>query len=220
MTFFLWAQASRLAAQTPPQRNRYVDFLRAASICVVILGHWLLVAPYLEDGQLVAADALSLIPWTRWLTWLLQVMPIFFLVGGFANGIGWQSAQRRQDGYALWLAARLQRLISPVLPVLAAWTLIGLAAVRLGADPALLKVASQFALLPAWFLVVYILVVLLAPLAYRAWQRYGFASFWALAAVAALVDLLAIGRGLAGARLAQLSVRLAGDSSAWLCLAG
>ena len=88
MTFFLWAQASRLAAQTPPQRNRYVDFLRAASICVVILGHWLLVAPYLEDGQLVAADALSLIPWTRWLTWLLQVMPIFFLVGGFSNGIG------------------------------------------------------------------------------------------------------------------------------------
>ena len=195
MTFFLWAQASRLAAQTPPQRNRYVDFLRAASICVVILGHWLLVAPYVEDGQLVAADALSLIPWTRWLTWLLQVMPIFFLVGGFANGIGWQSAQRRQDGYAPWLAARLQRLVSPVLPVLAAWTLIGLAAVRLGADPALLKVASQFALLPAWFLVVYILVVLLAPLAYRAWQRYGFASFWALAAGAALVDLLALGAG-------------------------
>ena len=155
-----------------------------------------MVAPYTEDGQLVVADALSLIPWTHWLTWLLQVMPIFFLVGGFANAIGWQSAQGRPDSsYALWLAGRLQRLVSPVLPVLAVWALIGLGAVWLDADRALLKIASQFALLPAWFLVVYILMVLLVPLAYRAWQRYGFVSFWALAAAAVLVDLLALGVG-------------------------
>ena len=196
VNFLIWTHAARLAAQTPPQRNRYVDFLRAASICVVIFGHWLVVAPYTEDGQLVVADALSLIPWTHWLTWLLQVMPIFFLVGGFANAIGWQSAQGRPDSsYALWLAGRLQRLVSPVLPVLAVWALIGLGAVWLDADRALLKIASQFALLPAWFLVVYILMVLLVPLAYRAWQRYGFASFWALAAAAVLVDLLALGVG-------------------------
>ena len=197
VNFLIWTHAARLAAQTPPERNRYVDFLRAASICVVIIGHWLVVALYTTaDGQLVAADALSLIPWTHWLTWLLQVMPIFFLVGGYVNGLGWQSAQRRPDaGYAPWLAARLQRLVSPVLPVLAAWALIGLGAAWLDADRALLKIASQFALLPAWFLVVYILMVLLVPLAYRAWQRYGFASFWALAAAAVLVDLLALGVG-------------------------
>ena len=131
---------------------------------------------------MVISDALSLIPWTRWLTWLLQVMPIFFLVGGYVNGLGWQSAQQRQEGYASWLTGRLHRLINPVLPVLAVWTLFGLGAVLFDADRALLKIASQFALLPAWFLVVYILVVLLVPLAHRAWQRYGFASFWALAA--------------------------------------
>ena len=191
----VWTHAARLAAQTPPQRNRYVDFLRAASICVVILGHWLVVALYTADGQLVISDALSLIRWTRWLTWLLQVMPIFFLVGGYVNGLGWQSAQLRQEDYASWLTGRLQRLIVPVLPVLAVWTLFGLAAVFFDADRALLKIASQFALLPAWFLVVYILVVLLVPLSHRAWQRYGFHSFWALVAAAVLVDLLALGVG-------------------------
>ena len=191
----IWTHAARLAAQTPPERNRYVDFLRAASICVVILGHWLVVALYTADGQMVISDALSLIPWTRWLTWLLQVMPIFFLVGGYVNGLGWQSAQQRQEGYASWLTGRLHRLINPVLPVLAVWTLFGLGAVLFDADRALLKIASQFALLPAWFLVVYILVVLLVPLAHRAWQRYGFASFWALAGAAVLVDLLALGVG-------------------------
>jgi hypothetical protein len=32
----IWSQALNVAAQTPPQRNRYVDFLRAVSILVVI----------------------------------------------------------------------------------------------------------------------------------------------------------------------------------------
>ena len=45
----VWTQAARLAAQTPPERNRYVDFLRAASICVVIIGHWLVVALYTAE---------------------------------------------------------------------------------------------------------------------------------------------------------------------------
>ena len=203
MNIPVWTQAARLAAQTPPERNRYVDFLRAASICVVIIGHWLVVALYTADGQMVISDALSLIRWTRWLTWLLQVMPIFFLVGGYVNGLGWQSAQRQQEDYASWLAGRLQRLIVPVLPVLAAWTLIGAyftGLFRIGGHEVfvsanLLKIASQFALLPAWFLVVYILVVLLVPLSHRAWQRYGFHSFWALVAAAVLVDLLALGVG-------------------------
>ena len=33
----LWDQASSLAAQTPEERNRYVDFLRSVSILVVML---------------------------------------------------------------------------------------------------------------------------------------------------------------------------------------
>lgn len=199
MTLPSWTRAARLAAQTPPERNRYVDLLRAASICLVILGHWLVVVIHAQDNHTAIQDVLSVIPWTRWLTWLFQVMPVFFLVGGYVNGLGWQSAQRRQEGYAAWLARRLQRLILPVLPVLAVWTLIGAFFTgllhRISFPVILLKNASQFALLPAWFLVVYILMILLTPLSYRAWQRYGFNSFWALAAAAALVDLLALGAG-------------------------
>ena len=46
--FFNWSHAARMAAQTPAQRNRYVDFLRAASICFVVTGHWLALAVYVE----------------------------------------------------------------------------------------------------------------------------------------------------------------------------
>ena len=130
-------------------------------------------------------------------------MPVFFLVGGYVNGLGWQSAVGRGEGYATWLAGRLRRLIVPVLPVLAVWTLIGLGVTggisfwthRFYVGSHMLRLASQFALLPAWFLVVYIVVVLLVPLSHRAWRRYGMASFLALAGAAALVDLLALGAG-------------------------
>ena len=112
----LWNRAGQLAAQTPPGRNRYVDFLRAVSIAAVIYGHWTAMAPYVgAQGQLVASHMLAEAPWTRWLTWGIQVMPVFFLVGGFANGISWAAALRSGKPYAEWLDGRLRRLVGPVL---------------------------------------------------------------------------------------------------------
>ena len=51
----LWAQASSLAAKTPEDRNRYVDFLRSISILFVITGHWLIATAYFADGTLAHA---------------------------------------------------------------------------------------------------------------------------------------------------------------------
>ena len=69
----LWQRAGALADATPDSRNRYVDFLRAASIAAVIFGHWLVSAPYMADGSLVPGHMLALAPWTRWLTLVVQV---------------------------------------------------------------------------------------------------------------------------------------------------
>ena len=184
-----WQQATTLAEKTPESRNRYVDFLRAVSIIMVIFGHWLVVAPYIKDGEILLSDILSISPWTQWLSWVLQVMPVFFIVGGFSNSISWKSALKRGEGYNSWLASRLRRLISPVLPVLFIWAIIGIIANLFSADQSILKPASAFALLPAWFLVVYIVVVSLVPLVYKAWQRFKLGSFWMLAAAAILVDI-------------------------------
>lgn len=192
----IWQQAAYLAEKTPESRNRYVDFLRALSIIMVIFGHWLVVAPYVDPaGELQFPDILSILPWTQWLSWILQVMPIFFIVGGFSNSISWKSAQRREENYSTWFAARLRRLITPVLPVLAVWSGIGIIAKLFNADQSILQPASQFALLPAWFLVIYIVVVSFVPITYRAWQRYKFASFWALVAVAILIDIAVFALG-------------------------
>jgi peptidoglycan/LPS O-acetylase OafA/YrhL len=186
----IWLQAKQLAIETPAERNRYVDFLRAVSILMVVTGHWLIVALYYKDGAFIPGDLLELRPKTQWLTWVFQVMPIFFIVGGYANAVSLESAERRNVGYAGWLVARLNRLVSPLLVLLVAWALLAAILHFSGVTGDVLRLASRASLIPIWFLAIYTLVVVLAPATYIAWQRWGFASFWAFALLGALVDIV------------------------------
>ena len=192
----LWSRAEQLAIQTPDSRNRYVDFLRALSILAVISGHWLMAAPHVIEGGLAFANMLDVEPWTRWLTWGFQVMPIFFLVGGYANGVSWDAAIRDGSGYNKWFVSRLARLIIPVLPLVLVWIAICGLGNAVGVQSDLLKIVSQGALVPIWFLSVYILVVLLVPISMKAWKRYRMASFWFLVLLAVVDDVLFFAFGL------------------------
>jgi peptidoglycan/LPS O-acetylase OafA/YrhL len=185
----IWSQASQMAAQTPEERNRYVDFLRSISILVVIIGHWMIATAYVVDGEMNASHLLAGRPQIHWLTWLFQVMPIFFIVGGYSNAVSLESAKRKGVGYAGWLSARLNRLVAPLLVLVIAWAVIAIAMMLFGARPKVIQYVSQAALIPTWFLAIYIVVVILAPAAYKFWRRYGFASFLVFAAGAALTDL-------------------------------
>ena len=130
-----YQHARRLAESTPSDRNRYVDFLRAASILVVVLGHWLMAAPQMVGDGVAFNHLLSTTEWTHYLTWVLQVMPLFFLVGGYANAASWRSARLRGEPYAAWLRARLRRLVLPVLPLLAVWAVGAFAMLQLRRRP-------------------------------------------------------------------------------------
>jgi hypothetical protein len=191
----VWGRARALAARTPPGRNRYVDFLRAASIVVVVIGHWLMAAPSLEGGRFSLGDMLRLAPWSQWLTWAFQVMPLFFIVGGYANAASWEAACRSGGSYGAWINGRLRRLVVPVVPLLVAWSLLALIGRLLGLSATLVGIGSQVAFIPTWFLAVYVLVVVVAPWMHRLWRRFGMASFLALAAGAVLIDALAFGAG-------------------------
>jgi hypothetical protein len=186
----IWARAAALAGATPESRNRYVDFLRAVSICAVVLGHWLMAAPWIDDGSIRISSMLEHQQWTRWMTWAFQVMPVFFLVGGYSNGVSWQSARQKGKTYGDWLQVRLQRLVGPVLPLIATWILLAAVSLSLGVSQEMVRVASQMALIPIWFLAVYIIVVVLVPVSHDAWRRFGFKSFWALVLAAVIDDAL------------------------------
>ncbi len=185
----IWSQAKELAKQTPPERNRYIDFVRALSIVVVITGHWLVAAFFYEDGRLTASDVLEIQPATQWLTWIFQVMPMFFIVGGFANAASLQSARQKETDYAGWLATRLQRLITPLLVLIISWAILAALLHLAGVSTQLLQFGSRAALIPTWFLAIYTMVVVLAPASFEAWRRWRFVSFWVLVALAVLVDI-------------------------------
>ena len=182
-----------LASATPADRNRVVDLLRATAILTVVLGHWLMAAVMVRDGDLVPNAVLNIAPWSHPLTWVFQVMPLFFIVGGYANGLSWRSARRRGDTYAVWLRARLQRLAAPVVPLLVVWLVIASVAFAAGVPGATLRTASQVALVPTWFLAAYILVVALAPLLLRLWERCGWWSVAGGLLVGGAVDAISIG---------------------------
>ena len=206
-----WSRASELAARTPESRNRYVDFLRAASILVVVFGHWLMAAPSVGGGGFTLSDMLKVAPWSRWLTWLFQVMPVFFIVGGYSNAASWEAARRSGQDYAAWIAGRLQRLVRPILPLLLVWTVLGLVAHQIGVRPELIRVGSQAALIPTWFLAVYVMVVVVAPATHWLWRRWGMKSFWAMVLGAVVVDAV-------GFTTAYSEVRWANYAFVWLAV--
>ena len=189
----IWSQASALAAKTPQERNRYVDFLRAVSILVVIVGHWLIATGHYVDGTMTPGHLLKSHPQVQWLTWLFQVMPIFFIVGGYSNAVSLESAGRKGVGYGGWLAGRLNRLVTPLLALIVFWGVTAFIMELAGVRPAVISYVSQASLIPTWFLAIYIMLVILAPLAYRLWTRFGVASFWGFVALAVLTDIAFFG---------------------------
>jgi fucose 4-O-acetylase-like acetyltransferase len=181
--------ARELAEATPSTRNRYVDLLRFLSIALVVLGHWLLAVLGYRDGAFVGENLLEIAPEFRIATWLFQVMPIFFLVGGYTNAISWDSAMRRGESYGDWLRARGSRLLRPAVWFVAFWTVLPILAVAIGLPSSMARVGGREVSLPLWFLSVYVLVVAAAPAVLVLHRRFGPKVFVALAGAAVVADV-------------------------------
>ncbi len=182
-----------IARQTPDDRLRSIDFIRTASMLVVVFGHWLMALVWINTlGEAQFGDALAESRVLQYVTWILQVMPLFFLAGGFSNARSIAAARRAGTPRRDWLASRAQRLITPTLPVIAVWSL-GVFVLGRFIDPGMLKVGTIAATIPMWFLAVYLMAVVAAPFTYAAWERWGFKSVAFGVALAILIDVLRIG---------------------------
>ncbi|MFF1509195.1 acyltransferase [Streptomyces sp. NPDC058326] len=176
-------RARDLAAATPATRDRYVDLLRVASLAVVVLGHWLMAA-VTGDGQV--GNLLAVVPELQLVTWVFQVMPVFFFVGGFSHAL----AHRSRPRYAAFLRARLQRLLRPTMVFVGVWGAAALVLQLSGADGGLTGVALRLVTQPLWFIGIYLAMVAFTPPLLRLHERYGWGAFAGLAGAAVLVDVL------------------------------
>jgi len=182
-----------IARQTPDDRLRSIDFIRIASMLVVVFGHWLMALVWINTlGEAEFGDALAESRILQYVTWILQVMPLFFLAGGFSNVRSISAANRAGTPRREWLASRAQRLITPTLPVIAVWSL-GVFALGRFIDPGMLRVGTIAATIPMWFLAVYLMAVVAAPFTFAAWERWGFKSVAFGVGLAIVIDVLRIG---------------------------
>jgi peptidoglycan/LPS O-acetylase OafA/YrhL len=192
----LSALGARLETVTPSDRDRAVDAVRALAILGVILGHWMVTTVVDHGaGRLVADSPLRHMPQLAPVSWVLQTLAIFFLVGGFSAARSWTSARSRGTAYRTWLTQRLRRLFVPAGLLLAVWT-AGLGTlVILGASLETIRTLVSLVLSPLWFLIVFALVTALTPaLTGRGSRVASGAAIIALSMVLA-VDLIRFGVG-------------------------
>jgi hypothetical protein len=185
----LRAQLDRYVASTPPDRDRFVDFLRVLAIGVVIVWHWVLSITHWGNEALAMPNPIDMVPGARIATWVLQIMPLFFVVGGFVNLAGWDSVRRDGGGWQEFYGVRLRRLLWPTAVFIGVWLLLD--GVLLVARPDHRSVLEwgQVVFKPLWFIGVYLWVILLVPLTARLHAAGGVATVTTLGALIAVVDV-------------------------------
>lgn len=191
---------NELVARTPATRNRYIDLLRVLSIFVVVVGHWLMAVITIDAGGAISGrNILGMVPEIQYLTWALQVMPIFFIVGGFANAASWTSARGKGTTYAAWVQGRMSRLLHPTLVFAGVWTVLTLVFAHVvNLSPATLEAGAMLVAVPVWFLGVYLLVIPTVPVMLELHERYSALVPVVLIALAAGVDTLVRDFGVGG----------------------
>jgi hypothetical protein len=189
------AGVDRAADHTPAARNRVVDTWRVIALGVVVLGHWLSASIWIQpDGTVTVMNTLEWIPYAEWFTWVVQVMPVFFFVGGYANA---RALDRKQVNRRTWIVGRFRRLFTPAVPLILTWTVLAVALTRF-IDADLVHAGVLNATLPIWFLAVYLTLIAIAPFTYAWWQRSGWLSVAVFGVGAVLIDIAYIGFGVPG----------------------
>jgi fucose 4-O-acetylase-like acetyltransferase len=168
--------------------------MRAGSILVVVLWHWSMsVLRWSDAGTLSMPNPIDAIPGGWLLTWILQVMPLFFVVGGYAN---LTSLRHRSRSLPAFARERARRLLLPLLPMLGVWAVVDAIGLLLrgGAHRSVLEWGSVV-FVPLWFIGVFAAVSVLAPRTARLHRRAPFATLAALAGAIVTVDIVRFASG-------------------------
>ncbi|MBT2486116.1 MULTISPECIES: acyltransferase [unclassified Microbacterium] len=184
-------QAPHTAAPLPPQtarRDTGIDFLRALCVLGVVLLHAIMVGVTVTEGTPVFDNASDGSWWIVPVSWLLQVMPMFFVIGGFTGLLAYRRRKVRGGRATAFVAGRLHRLLRPAVFTVA---VIGLALAVLtvvGVPAELIAVAGFRYGQPLWFLAVFLLCQALIPVLAALHERAPYRTIGALVAASVLVD--------------------------------
>ncbi|GAB2953150.1 acyltransferase [Micromonospora polyrhachis] len=177
-------------------RDRVVDGLRALAILGVVGGHWLVGALVADQtGALRIDSPMRYLSWLQPSTWMLQMLGIFFLVGGYSCARSLTRARQRGQSDRAWIGVRMRRLGTPVLVGIGLMAVL-LAGAAIGGMPSgTLRTLVVLFFQPLWFIGVYAVITMLTPYLMRLDQRYGVRAALAGVGAVAVVDLVRYGPG-------------------------
>lgn len=153
---------AELAAVTPADRDRAVDVMRITALIGVVAGHTVMATSVIRDGVLIWDNLLTTSTVFQALTWVFQIMPLFFFAGAAACVTSW----RPGADWGAWLMKRCLRLFRPVFYYLAFWACALTVLCPLLPRHVYEPVAGVSIQL-LWFLGAYVLVLAAMPLLYR-----------------------------------------------------
>ncbi|MCG5430817.1 acyltransferase [Mycobacterium sp. MYCO198283] len=153
---------AQVESRTPPSRDRAIDTIRIAALVTVVFGHTVMATSTVRDGLFVWGNLLTASVIFQALTWVLQIMPLFFFAGAAACVDSWTPG----TPWGGWLLRRCTRLYRPVFYYLAGWAVM-LVALHLLAPPLVYRIIAGISTQLLWFLGAYVLMLAALPLLAR-----------------------------------------------------
>lgn len=172
------------------ERDAAVDLVKAFCLIVVVGLHAMMAGITLDEDGLAITNALEYHPIFAWTTWGLQVMPLFFLLGGFSSLTQWRRMRAQGATAGEYIRQRVHRLAHPaLLPI----TLIvgSLATLALtGVSNEVLSAVGYRIGQPLWFLAVYLGCAGFIPLMASFHEKAPLRTLFGLLTGAIIVDTL------------------------------
>lgn len=186
------------ACTSPAPRDAAIDLVRAVCLVVVVALHAFMAGIAVVDGEIAVTNVVIGQAWFAPVSWIVQIMPIFFIVGGFAGITQWRRMRDRGESAVSFVTGRLRRL---AVPAIAAFAVIGVGltvALMAGVSPDLVGELGFRMAQPMWFLGVYLGATALVPLLSRCHERAPRVTLGMLVLGVVAVDALRMGTGIAG----------------------
>jgi hypothetical protein len=179
-------------------RDVYLDWLRASSLIVVVVWHWAFTILHWYPTGPMPTSPLGFFSGLWIFTWLLQVLPLFFYVGGSVHRLSWERARERGDhvGQYVWLHVR--KLVVPAAAVVLTWVALGVV-VGIVFGPSWIRGVVLLIISPLWFLGVYVVLVALVPVSMWLHRKLDLLVLVWLGGIAMAVDILRFRYGLSWA---------------------
>src|SRR3954452_1759694 len=173
----LFPSPAEVEANTPATRDRAIDVIRIVSLVGVVVGHTIMATSIIRDDVLIWSNLLTASVIFQALTWVFQIMPLFFFAGvaacidtppqaGGPPACEGSAPRHSGDSWGNWLMRRCTRLYRPVFYYLAFW-ISALAILRYFLPEHVYDPVAGISIQLLWFLGAYVLVLAAVPLLAR-----------------------------------------------------